>query len=79
VYCFVDIAFGMYFPKSLKSEISVFYMLHAPSARTHTNAHTECEEVGMVKSSGKFILNEFINQIRKQQQKYSARIIKNDN
>ena len=78
VYCFVDSALGMYFPKSLKPEISVLYSTcytRMLQARAHIQTHTECEEVGMVNVSGKFTPNEFINQIRKQQ-KYSVRIVK---
>jgi len=33
----------------------------------------------MVKVSGKFILNEFINHVTRKKQKYSVRIVKNDN
>ena len=70
------------FQKSLKPAISVLYstcyMLLA-RAQTQTHTHTECEEVGMVKVSGKFILNEFIDQTRKKKQKYSVRMVKKDN
>lgn len=42
-HCFVDTAFGMYFTKSLKPEISVLYpTCYALSAHTDTNKHTEC-------------------------------------
>jgi hypothetical protein len=52
-------------------------MLYALSTYTHTHTHTACEAVGMVKVSGKLILNEFINQIRKKKkQKCPVPIVK---
>jgi hypothetical protein len=68
------------FQKSLKPEISVLYSTcYMLLARAQTQTHKKYEKVGMVKSAGKFILNEFIDQIRMKKQKYSVRMVKNDN